>query len=165
MLFGATLHVQGSGCRLRLARSRKRWASMGMAIIMAKCQDPNMNLFDFRIDSTGTDCIRFSTRTSSFLMHAYRNWYWSGEATMPANTVLDENAILFWLLGHFSEGRVVMPGMGSAPALAKRLVSLTKAVHAKVVGDTVVTSPKDDDKILKWMSVWVPGPVLTRRQQ
>ena len=115
MLFGASIEKMPDGCRLRIIKSKRRWAQLGWAAIVAEAQDPSFEFLRFRITAQGANRVVFSTGSSRFLEAAWGRWYGKGGGSikrMPADIELDDKAMLFWLLGHWGLRTPILPRMG-----------------------------------------------------
>jgi hypothetical protein len=161
MLFGAGIEsLANRNYRLRLHRTRDRGAPLGWAVMVAESQDPLFDFMTFNLDAS-RGIVRASTRTTRFLERSYERWYPKDQIKMPDDVLIDEPALLFWLLGSWHPTKMELPcrGMGDFPIINWRnwITAATGwGVHAdknKILIDA------ERGRVEKWLEARVPRKV------
>lgn len=138
---------------------------MVWAIIVAESQDPDFDFLLFKCGSVGTnDSLTMTTRFSKFLKPSYDNWYRSGILRIPGTLELNEQHMIYWLVGSLCRwsgaGALTLHG----PEVYYNPAGLAKSASQALGLDVAVSRDRrlfigDTDKALAWLEESVPATV------
>lgn len=172
MLFGAVIEqVTPINYRMILSRRQHQWPALAFALIVCRAQDPMLDFFSFQMCVKVGERAFMQTRPSRFLSQSHKRWYETGKRQIPSDLVLNEDILLFWLVGALNfRGGPGIPKKTDLTLLCRCDTMLRIKFRDKIVELTgwgvetregsIVLPEKGIGAVRKWLAERVPANVL-----